>query len=272
MKQPKIGLALGGGAAKGIAYIGVLKVLERNKIPIDYISGTSIGSVIGALYAAGYKAKEIENLALNEKWETLFDFTELEHGLISGRSMEKEMSRLLKGKQFKDLYIKFIATAVDIKTGQEILFNQGDVAKAVRASIAIPGVFAPLHLHKMILVDGGVVDPVPVKCIKDKVDKVIAVASTLHLTKPRFKRMPHPEKHQFINYLFDKSMLSLKEQLKQSKKVSRTTLFFFNPKKLKSLIQGPPPEIFVVTGHSYHITLSQLTKLSLELNKTRCGN
>ena len=188
------------------------------------------------------------------------------------RSIHFWDSVFIKGKQFKDLYIKFIATAVDIKTGQEILFNQGDVAKAVRASIAIPGVFAPLHLHKMILVDGGVVDPVPVKCIKDKVDKVIAVASTLHLTKPRFKRMPHPEKHQFINYLFDKSMLSLKEQLKQSKKVSRTTLFFFNPKKLKSLIQGPPPEIFVVTGHSYHITLSQLTKLSLELNKTRCGN
>jgi len=262
--KSKIGLALGGGAAKGISYIGVLKVLERNKIPIDYIAGTSIGSVIGGLYASGYKAQELEDLAIDLDWAHLFDFSELQNGLITGKNMEKKLRELLKGKQFKDLYTKFIATAVDIKTGQEILFNQGDVAKAIRASIAIPGVFAPLHLHRSILVDGGVVDPVPVKALKNKVDKIIAVASTLQIYAPKFKRMPHPEKHQFMNFLLDESLVSFKQQLKDSKRISKAALLFFSPKKLRATLRGPPPEIFITTGQSYHIMMSKLTKLSLE--------
>jgi len=264
MKSPKIGLALGGGAAKGLTYIGVLKVLERNKIPIDYISGTSIGAVLGGLYAAGYKAKELEKIALEIDWKNLFDFTNLEQGLISGVKMEEKIRELLKNKQFKDLYIKFIASAVDIKTNQEILFNKGDVAKAIRASIAIPGVFAPLHLHRMILVDGGVVDPLPVKAINDKVDKVIAVASTLQTYRPKTKRMPHPQKHDFTDYVMDETIVALKKQLKGTKKIP---LIFFNPKRLRNLFHGPPPEIFIVTGQSYHLIMSQLTKLSIELTK-----
>jgi NTE family protein len=260
----KIGLALGGGAAKGISYIGVLKVLERNKIPIDYIAGTSIGAVIGGLYASGYKAQELEDLATTIDWAHLFDFSELQNGLITGKNMEKKLREILKAKQFKDLYTKFIATAVDIKTGQEILFNQGDVAKAIRASIAIPGIFAPLHLHQSILVDGGVIDPVPVKALKNKVNKIIAVASTLKIYSPKFKRMPHPEKHEFMNFLLDESLTSFKKQLKDSKRISKAALMFFNPKRLREALRGPPPEIFVTTGHSYHIMMSQLTKLSLK--------
>ncbi|MFH1972549.1 MAG: patatin-like phospholipase family protein [archaeon] len=264
MKTPKIGLALGGGAAKGIAYIGVLKVLERNKIPIDYISGTSIGSVIGGLYASGYSAKDLEKIAIEMDWKSLFDFSQLERGLISGKGMEKKIRELLNNKQFNDLKIKFIATAVDIKTGREYFFNKGDVAKAIRASIAIPGLFAPVHLNNMILVDGGVIDPVPVKSLKGKCDKVIAVASTMQLYSPKFKGMPHPDKHKFVDYIFDESIKSLKEQLKLSHKISRAGLFFFNREKLKAMMQGPSPEIFIVASHSYNIMMSNLTKISLE--------
>jgi len=263
MKTPKIGLALGGGAAKGIAYIGVLKVLERNKIPIDYISGTSIGSVIGGLYASGYSAKELEKIAIEMDWKSLFDFSQLERGLISGKGIEKKIRELLKNKQFKDLKIKFIATSVDIKTGREYFFNKGDVTKAIRASIAIPGLFAPVHLHNMILVDGGVIDPVPVKSLKGKCDKIIAVASTMQLYPPKFRGMPHPEEHKFIDYIFDEGIKSLKEQLKVSHTISRAGLLLFNPKKLRTMIQGPPPEIFIVTSHSYNIMMSNLTKISL---------
>ena len=115
----KVGLALGGGAAKGLSYIGVLKVLEKHNIPIDYIAGTSIGSIVGALYASGYSAKELENLVKKTKWKDLLEVSDFQMGLIEQRKIRAYLEELFNGKNFEDLKIPLAVTTTDIKAGRE---------------------------------------------------------------------------------------------------------------------------------------------------------
>lgn len=185
MPRKKIGLALSGGGAKGLAQIGVLKVLEENNIPIDFIAGTSIGAVIGALYSAEPNAKKLEKEILNEKWDELFDYTIPTTGLIKGNKIEKFFEERLKNISFKDLKIPLFVTACDIERKQEIIFSKGSVAKALRASISIPGIFTPAENMNKILVDGGVIDPIPTEILEGKVDIIIAVNTTfMKIRKP----------------------------------------------------------------------------------------
>ncbi|MFW6233389.1 MAG: patatin-like phospholipase family protein [Nanoarchaeota archaeon] len=172
----KIGLALGGGAARGFAHIGVLKVLEKNGIKIDFVSGTSIGSVIGALYCAGYSPEEMEKLAKSIKWKSLIDLSVPRSGLLKGDKIEKYIREKIENKKFSELNKKLFLTAVDINENKEVIFNKGDVARAVRASISIPGVFNPISMNKNILVDGGVLDPLPTDILKkQKADIIIGI-------------------------------------------------------------------------------------------------
>ncbi|MCK5149400.1 patatin-like phospholipase family protein [Candidatus Pacearchaeota archaeon] len=184
--RKKVGLALGSGAARGVAHIGVLKVLEKYKIPVDFIAGTSIGSVIGALYCLDQDAKKIEQEALNINWKTLIDLTLPKSGLIKGDKIENFLREKLKNKKFKDLKIPFFVSAVDIENNQEIIFQKGDVAKAIRASISLPGIFVPVVNNERILVDGGLIDPLPVKILKKEgADIIIAVnVSSIKEEKP----------------------------------------------------------------------------------------
>lgn len=175
-ERKKIGVALGSGGMKGLAHIGVLKVLEEHKIPVDFISGTSIGAVIGALYAAEPNAKKLEKIALDQKLNSLFDYTLSRYGLIKGEKIEKYLKEKLDNVSFKELKIPLFVTAFDLEEKREIIFSKGDVAKAVRASIAIPGIFFPVANNKEMLVDGGVIDPIPIKILRKMgADIVIAV-------------------------------------------------------------------------------------------------
>ncbi|MGB6607156.1 MAG: patatin-like phospholipase family protein, partial [Atribacterota bacterium] len=179
-KGLKIGLALGSGSARGLAHVGVIMALEAYNIPIDIISGTSIGSVIGGLYASGATVKQLEEVALSiKKSKTLFmiDPVVPRSGLISGDRIEKMLNQFaLKDKTFDDLKIPFAAVATDIESGAEVILNQGKVIDAVRASISIPGIFTPVKYQDYYLVDGGVVDPVPVDVVKMMgADIIIAV-------------------------------------------------------------------------------------------------
>ena len=174
--NPTIGLALGAGGARGLAHIGVIKFLKEKNVNIDIIAGTSMGSIIGGLYAAGIPVKYMEKIAEEIDWDTLTDVTFPRKGLIKGKKILKFFEVLTQNKDFADLNIPFSAIACDIEKGDQVVINSGSVAKAIRASIAIPGVFVPFRHKNRVLVDGAVLDRVPVSTVRKMgADIIIAV-------------------------------------------------------------------------------------------------
>ena len=181
IKRKKIGLALGGGGAKGLAHIGVLKVLERNDIPIDYIAGTSIGAMVGGYYAASKSVSYVEKMALDSNMSRfaslMFELTR-EGGLVRGNKILAYLEKSLDGIDFSELEIPFAAVATELNCGETVYFEKkGDVAAAIRASISYPPVFSPFKIKNRLFVDGGLSCQVPVKKVFDMgADVVIAVA------------------------------------------------------------------------------------------------
>lgn len=161
-KKLKIGLALGAGAARGLAHIGILEVLERNNISIDIITGTSIGSLIGGIYAAGVPLKYIKGFAYELDWDHLTDLTFPRQGLIKGQKLLSFLEIITGSKNIEELNIPYAAIACDIEQGKHIVIKEGSLAGAIRASTAIPGIYAPFAHQGRLLVDGGVLDKVPV--------------------------------------------------------------------------------------------------------------
>jgi NTE family protein len=180
--RKKVGLALGGGYARGLAHIGVLEVLEREGIPIDIISGTSIGALIGALYARGKDASLIRKQANQLDWigvTSLVDLTLSKSGFIGGKRITNLLRRFIGDAQFKDLEIPLSCVATDIISGEEVVINEGPVLEAVRASISIPVIFKVARTRGRYLVDGGLVNQVPVDIAKKMgADFIIAVDIT----------------------------------------------------------------------------------------------
>ncbi len=173
----RVGLALGGGAARGGAHIGVIQALEELEIPIDAIVGTSAGSIVGALYAYGIEVVELQTAARQASWRTLVDFVFPRRGLVKAEGLEEFLRKMLNKAHFSDLQIPFAAVACDLLTGKEVVFSAGPVARAVTASCAVPGVFVPVEVDGMVVVDGGLVNNVPVSVIPEiaSVDTIIAV-------------------------------------------------------------------------------------------------
>ena len=160
-KRLKIGLALGSGGAKGLAHIGVLKTLEANNIPIDFIAGSSIGSLIGAHYAAHKDTKKLEDIVLNfnrSKGFQLFDPT-WRGGFIKGKKAEHFIEELLEGATFDKLQIPYAAVSTDMNTAGTVIFRHGDIIKAIRTSISVPAIFQPVFYQKRLLADGGLSNP-----------------------------------------------------------------------------------------------------------------
>jgi NTE family protein len=161
-KPAKIALVLGGGSSRGFAHIGVLKILESNKIPIHMIVGTSVGSVVGSLYAYGYDAFQLQKLSFSIEKGDIVDLAIPDNGFIKGEKLEEFINKTLKYTPIEKLKIPFYAVATDIQNGQEIVFGRGNTGQAVRASCSIPGVFRPVKIGEKMYVDGGVVSPVAV--------------------------------------------------------------------------------------------------------------
>jgi NTE family protein len=177
---PKIGVALGGGGARGFSEIGVLRVLEQEKIPIDVVAGTSVGSLIGAIYCDSGRSLDAEFLAVSIEEEDLFDyglFSIFSGGFVKGDKLEAFLNGHLKHKSIETLAVPFAAAAVDLRTGKVFVFESGPVARAVHASAAIPGVFVPVTIGEATYVDGGVVDPVPVDVARGKGAEVVIAVS-----------------------------------------------------------------------------------------------
>ncbi len=182
--RPKIGLALGSGGARGLAHIGVIKVLEANHIPIDFIAGSSIGALIGGLYAATKDINKIEEIILSGGKKQLLDLMidpSITGGFISGDKIEDFVSGIIDDVGFKNLKIPFAAVATDLKTGKPVVIEKGKVSNAIRSSIAVPLVFKPIRNGKKFLVDGGLSSPVPVEIVKNMgADYVVAVNVDAH--------------------------------------------------------------------------------------------
>lgn len=177
----RLGLALGSGAARGLAHIGVLKVLEEANIPIDIITGTSMGALIGAMYAAGVPVVQMEQVALEIDWRSMAKLLGPVipiSGLTDGKKLVAFMAELLPAREFKDLRQPLAVTATDINTGEAIIIKQGDLLEALRASLAFPGIFPPVRFGKRFLVDGGLCKPLPTDVARHLgAEKVVGVCT-----------------------------------------------------------------------------------------------
>lgn len=175
----KIAVVLGAGAAKGFAHIGVLKVLESQKVPINMIIGTSSGSFVGSLYAYGFDAYTLQKIGLSLDKSDVAELTLPDNGFLKGERIRDYINRMLRNTVMEKLRIPFYAVATNIKTGEETVFATGNTGMAVQASCAVPGVFQPASFSGSTYVDGGVADPLAVDIAKRYgADIVIAVDIT----------------------------------------------------------------------------------------------
>jgi len=166
--SPRVALVLGGGAARGFAHVGVIRLLEQEKIPIHLVVGTSVGSLIGAIYAAAPDSLKLESIAFQLERNDLVDYSilTLKKGLIVGDRLERFVSQNVAVSRIEDLRIPFAAVATDIRTGERVVLNRGPLAPAVHASCALPGIFQPVERDGRLLVDGGVLESLPVPTAK----------------------------------------------------------------------------------------------------------
>jgi NTE family protein len=175
-RPPRIGLALGGGAARGFAHIGVIQVLEESGIKVDLVAGTSAGSLVAALYAAGRNGATLARLALAMDESAITDWAFPGRGLIRGEALARYVREQTGGKTIEQLPLPLGIVATDLDNGQAMLFQRGDVGAAVRASSAVPAVFQPVKIGTREYVDGGLVSPVPVRFARQMgAELVIAV-------------------------------------------------------------------------------------------------
>lgn len=167
-KKKKFGLALGGGSIRGIAHVGVLKVLIKNNIQIDYIAGTSAGSIIASLYASGMDIEKIEETIIGLDWFKVIYPSKTFRGIFSSKKIEELMKQKLPVKTFSETKIPLAISTTNLLTGREFVFRSGkeSIALAVRASSTVPGLFEPVSHHGMLLVDGCLTDNVPVSVAK----------------------------------------------------------------------------------------------------------
>ncbi len=196
-KKPKIILVLGGGGARGFAHVGVLKALREASVPIDMVVGTSMGALVGSLYCSGIKIEDIEKIAEDIKWADISNLgipslitMVTSEKLLSTEKMEKYVNKLIGDKYFFQLNIPFACVATDIKTGEKIIFKEGPVAPAARASANIPAIFAPVEYRQRLLVDGGLVENIPVSVAKlFEPDIIITVAVSADITKNSYSNI-----------------------------------------------------------------------------------
>ena len=180
-KPCRIGLALGGGFARGLAHVGILKVLEDEGIIPDFIAGTSVGAVIGAAYCSGVSAKELEELAAIVRFKDFARYTISRFGLCTNDRMTGFLRKILKVKTFEELRIPLAVTATNFMTGEPVVFTKGQLVDPVRASCAYPGVFLPVNVEGQLMVDGLLGHAVPTQPLREMgADRVAAVYFGAH--------------------------------------------------------------------------------------------
>lgn len=260
-----VSLVLGSGGARGYAHIGVIETLEEQGYEIKSISGSSIGALIGGLYAAG-------KLDTYKEWVLSLDFIDtlklidisLSHGgIVNINTVYKKIEEMIGDIKIEDLPIKYIAVASDIKNHKKIVFKEGKLIDAIRASIAIPTIFSPVVKNDMILVDGGVIDPLPIASVSSE-DTDMIIAVNLNANVPNTYKIERPEKEE--NKLYTKTM-QLVDKAKQVIGTDDTS------------IEKPPIDIFYILNKSLDTTQSLIVEnilkeyqpdLLIEIPKDAC--
>ena len=224
--RKKVGIALSGGAARGIAHIGVLQVLEQLGVQIDAISGCSMGAIVGAVYSLGIPLKELEDYIENTDWRSFMVFSMFSlsrKGIINEHKIEEVLKRFLGDKTFDDCRIPFNAVAVDIIKGQRVVSSKGKLIDAVRASIAVPGIIPPVCKDGMLLVDGGVIEPVPTEALRElKTNFIIASSISFESESEQVKEVEECSlkdedlKKISVQVIIDKSLNLVQNQMAKS--------------------------------------------------------
>ncbi|MDD3610525.1 MAG: patatin-like phospholipase family protein [Halothiobacillaceae bacterium] len=255
----KVGLALGSGSARGLAHIGVLRAIEEAGIEVDCIAGTSIGAVIGAIYSAG-KLEGLTERFLQFDWKriiSLLDPVFPRSGLIDGQKIDDFVRAHVQAQRIEDLPIPFRAVATCIMSGEEVVVGAGDLIEAVRASISVPGIFTPLRSNGRILVDGGLVNPVPVSVARAMgADLIIAVDRNHNIVA---HRTTHPQRG--VQAL--SSNATMTRLLTSLQAVKSQVLAQFEA----WLHQEPLPGIFDVLLNSIYIMQARVTQTNLRHDK-----
>lgn len=241
-KNKRIGIALGGGSAKGLAHIGIMKVLEEEKVPIEYVTGTSMGSIVGGLYASGYTAEEIEKIAVGMDWMKLFDekierkekgitrnliedrntvalpmegiMPKLPSGAIGGKSASENLNKLFYGvldiDDFRKFPIKYAAVGTDLNTGEGVMIDKGSIAVAIRSSISLPSIFNPVRAGDRLFVDGGVTRNLPVQDVK-----VLGADYTIGVNVGEGFETRDPEKLNIIGVISDSMTIAGRHEVER---------------------------------------------------------
>ncbi|HMA61534.1 MAG TPA: patatin-like phospholipase family protein [bacterium] len=269
--RPRVGIALSGGGALGLAHLGMLKKIDSLNIPVDYIAGTSMGGLVGGLYACGYSALEIEKIVKDLKWEELFrDTPSREHlpyfvkkdlhkfqfkvnmnkyrpelpGLINGQKIELYISRLvydhLDTRNFDNLPIPFRCVSVDIVSGSEVVHRKGNLARAMRATMSVPSIFAPVKMGDSLLIDGGLLNNIPVDVVKN-MGADIVIASSVKTPSKTVDKLNNPLEviSQSYNIIRNKAIQEKgnKADLHLSTLIEDQRAFSFDSKKTDAIIK-----------------------------------
>jgi NTE family protein len=224
----RVGIALSGGAARGLSHIGVLQVLEDVGVEISAVSGCSMGAIIGAIYSMGFGLKEMETFVTSTDWRNflMFSFLSLSRtGIVNDRKVDEVLKKFLGDKTFADCKKDFCCVAVDILNSKKVVFNSGSLREAVRASMAVPGVFPPVYQQDAMLVDGGVMEPLPTDALKSlNVNFIIASSIIFESTKSDYTdhdkkagaNKNSESKKLSIQTILDKSMSMMHTQMVKS--------------------------------------------------------
>lgn len=277
-KIPKVGLALSGGAARGLAQIGVLKALEEESIPIDMISGTSAGALIGACYAKERKATVLEEIALGVDWKKLARLVDMNlillwKGFVQGQKVKSFLNSLIGDVKFKDLEIPLAVVTADVETMEELIITEGSVIEAVRASISMPAIFIPVKWDNRFLIDGGVVNPLPVDVVRSMGAEIVIAVNTIAIAPQRKSEQPGGKETKVRPslHLGDTRLLAVKKRIdslvrqdKDKIKIFDDLLYIAKAKIYthRGGIEPKTPDIFNVLTQSIHAMECELSKLA----------
>ncbi len=263
-EKTRIGLTLGSGGARGLAHIGVLKVLEEYQIPVDIVTGASMGAFIGGAFASGIKVSVMEELTLDADWKMttrMFFPTISSSGFADGKRIKGFLKKVIGNRNIEELDRKFACVATDILTGEEIVIDRGSLIEAIRASISIPTILTPVLHGNRFLADGGIVNPVPVDLARRMgADIVIAVNVIPLKALPLKKEIRIDRDHKKPN---NASAKNLKSKMEDLINISRISEIF--KKEGKGNVYSP--NFISMTSRTINILEREIIKLRLEKDR-----
>ncbi|MGD9487509.1 MAG: patatin-like phospholipase family protein [Calditrichaceae bacterium] len=273
VENSKLGLVLGSGASRGLAHIGVIKVLEKYDVKIGSVTGTSIGALIGGLYASGMTGKQMEEIACNTDWRTVakvFLPTLFRNTSFAGKYLKEFITALVGDTDFKDLNIPFACVTTDLLSGNEIIIDKGSLSEAILASVSLPGLFKPVQTNGRLLVDGGLVNPLPVNLAKYLgSDKTISVNVTPPMDRPMKKlKVKSNQRSSFFKFAGNSKILSdrLSLYFKIAENFKEEKFLFFDPGRPKKGMKVP--SLMETATQAVVIMQNQIIRLNLAESPT----